>query len=417
MTTEPIRKVFFELLQFRRMAAAGSIRLAGLRHNRDLCPLLQRRCELVLTGLERHQSVVYDVQGPSDSGVDVMVRLNDGPSSLYIAFQVKADDEVQKGIYEKLKAQWVDAKSTYGERLLDYYILLAWNESQRKDQIRLVEQSFAGIPEVKVIEPGFAATFLLDVTPIQIAALTSGFLSAEDPLLTWARAATRDWTSRQATLFVELLARHLEGEAAPTLEQLRRASFVQEVYGSTQALFYYKGVVLPPGLVAPQEGLGEAIGDPFEHLDSDLDALGDDIVVTTDDRYQLGNTSDAVMALSYELKARHQVFGDRLREGLLQLLSPVAELTAMDIVHLILELEYSTDLGAEELVELIGGVLEINYPYLAESASDYGLGQFDPLLSSEWVTLAGRMVQEAGGVWEDGWEEDEDESDESDEIH
>lgn len=64
----------------------------------------------------------------------------------------------------------------------DYYIVLFWDPLTRATQIRSVEAAFAGIPEVKVIEPEYAATFLTGLKAAQIAALTSSILADDDPV-------------------------------------------------------------------------------------------------------------------------------------------------------------------------------------------------------------------------------------------
>lgn len=79
-----------------------------------------------------------------------------------------------------------------------------------------MEAAFAGIPEVKVIEPEYAATFLTGLKAAQIAALTSSILADDDPVLAEVRTMASEWTEGQLALFVEVLACHVEGASPPT---------------------------------------------------------------------------------------------------------------------------------------------------------------------------------------------------------
>src|SRR5205823_1545820 len=123
------------------------------RHNANLCPELQSRVEQTVGTVERYMTLTYDIQGLRDYGIDVLVRLSGKDDLGYIGFQVKADDECTKGVYEKLKAQYTDALNMYGDDLLDYFVALAWDQKARQDEIRLVEEAFQGIRGVHVVEP------------------------------------------------------------------------------------------------------------------------------------------------------------------------------------------------------------------------------------------------------------------------
>jgi hypothetical protein len=72
---EQVQLILFNLLQYRRALQDQARALATWRHNADLCPSVQWRCEQILATIERHRSVVYDTQGPGDAGTDVLIAL------------------------------------------------------------------------------------------------------------------------------------------------------------------------------------------------------------------------------------------------------------------------------------------------------------------------------------------------------
>jgi hypothetical protein len=270
--------------------------------------MLKRRSEQVLRSLQRQHSLVYDIQGPGDSGVDVLVRLHDGSDHRFIGFQVKSDVEApERDIYAKLKAQWVDASSRYGERMLDYYILLCWLPTTRIDKIRVVEAAFSGIPEVKVIEPEFATTYLVGLKATQIAALATSILADDDPVLADVRLMASRWTERQLALFVEVTARLVEAQPPASFDVLLLSSHLGEIYERTQPLFWSYGVTLPAGFNTP-DGLPTGAGDPWDNLSEDLDAL-DGEIVSDDDKFLLGEGQEAVLSLAYDARARFKSGG------------------------------------------------------------------------------------------------------------
>ncbi|HYD08883.1 MAG TPA: hypothetical protein VEA78_02170 [Acidimicrobiales bacterium] len=392
----PIRRVFFELLEQNRATLDDTVALSVLRHDRDLLPQLQRRCEQILKSLERHQTVVYDIQGFNDAGVDVVVVLDDGASNpSFIGFQVKSDVEADDHINQKLKTQWFDARSRYGERLVDYYILLAWNlkVEKRRRQLRSVAQTFATLDRTHIVEPQFAATFLLKLTTTQIAALAGAFLSEDDPLLVQARQMSAEWSARVLALYVEALARHLLGQAPMTAESLRSSQWVTDVYRSTQPFLYSKGISLPAGLLPPI-GLGREEGDLWEYLAEDLETLEDFLALNDRDEYCLPNDDIVSLALGYDLLARHAPSPLELRMGLAELLNPIANLSSEELTASLIDTLWYSDLGEDEQVEALGLLLQANAPSAAARAVDFDLDEFDPESATSWYELADCIYEE-----------------------
>jgi hypothetical protein len=318
--------------------------------------MLKRRCEQVLQSLQRQHSLVYDIQGPGDSGVDVLVRLQDKSDHRYLGFQIKSAVEAVKGVYEKLKAQWVDAKSRYGERMLDYYVILCWDPVTRADRIRAVEESFSGIPEVKVIEPELATTFLTGLKVTQIAALATSILADDDPVLAEVRLTAARWSERQLALFVEIAAHQVEGLSPPLIGDLQLSSHISEAYERTQPLFWSYGITLPAGFVIPDD-LPLGRGDPFDNLPDDLDALEDEIECQ-EDRCQLGSGQEAVLSFAYDARARFNLAGYELRAHLMELLTPTNGMSPVEkTAYLVESVPWLSE--AEE-IEVLAKLLEVN---------------------------------------------------------
>jgi len=304
---EQIQLVFFNLLQYKRAQPEQAKNLALLKHNDDLCPLIQERCEDILQSVERHRSLVYDTQGPRDAGIDVLMKLSYEENDKYIGFQIKSDVEVQKDLLKTLKAQWVDAYNRLGDQLVDYYIILAWNARERVAAIRSVAQTFGTLPNVHVSEPAFLWTFLYGLTDLQIEALVTAYLSEGDPLIRRARTSIAKLEPTQLGVLITLLEAHTNPEKSPpSLADLRNSSFLQKMCRRSSGMRYYDlkigtGTELPQWLIESPDA-----EDLWTRLAEDLDAIELWIDPAVSDRYSL-DTSEAevLLALAYEGKARY----------------------------------------------------------------------------------------------------------------
>ncbi len=281
MTFSDLQKTLFELLQYRRTGMERTEQFGLLKHNSDLCPRLHLQLEQFLRSVERHRSVAYDTQGPSDAGVDVLLRLSIGENTKIIGFQIKADYEAKPGIYEKLKAQHHDAVNRYGNSLIDYYVLLCWEMPRRADMVRQVEQAFVGTQHVAVIEPTYSWTFLFELGDSQIEALTTAFLAESDPIVREARLSVVDMSLTQRLIFLFVLEAHTAGrEQAVGLDALRSDARVMRAYATSNVLNLDIDVQLPLGTAIPRDfAAGEVDEIPSPR---DIDAL--DPIVTLDER-------------------------------------------------------------------------------------------------------------------------------------
>jgi hypothetical protein len=400
---EQVQLILFNLLQYKRALQEQARAIATWQHNADLCPSVQWQCEQILATTERHRSVVYDTQGPGDAGVDVLVVLDYQEETRYIGFQIKSDVEVSKDILKTLKAQWVDAQNRFDERLLDYYILLAWDPKLRAQAIRSVSQTFSKTRRVHVIEPAYLWTFLNSLSQFQIQALITAYLSDEDPLIQRAKTAVADLSPTQLALLTVFLEGHTNPDSPSiTLDNLYANSFLRQMYRQSSSARLY-GMNVRAGIELPSwlEQLATEDEDHWTQLAEDLDTLEPWVYQADDGRYELEATESlTLLSLAYEGRARYGHTQNELCSFLYQLLRTPMELaaanepwaTAVDVFLLV----YASDLPDTKLRMALAELLELNCPRLADEA---GPGEGDGAM--DWDSLASELLRRA-------WERTED---------
>jgi hypothetical protein len=395
---EQVQLILFNLLQYKRALQEQARALATWRHNADLCPNVQWQCEEILAIIERHRSVVYDTQGPGDAGTDVLIALDYKEETRYIGFQIKSDIEVSKDTLKTLKAQWVDAQNRFDERLLDYYILLAWDPKTRAQAIRLVSQTFSTMRRVHVIEPAYLWTFLNGLSRFQKQALITAYLSDEDPLIRRAKIAVADCSPTQLALLTVFLEAYTNPESPPmTLDNLYANSFLRQIYTQSSSARLY-GMNVRAGIELPS-WLGQLTiedEDSWTQLAEDLDALEPWVYQVDVGRYDLEVTeSMTLLSLAYEGRARYGHSQDELCGFLYQLLRTPTESdadesweTAVDLFLLV----YRSGLPDTKLPTALAELLQLNCPQLADEARDVEGGE-----TMDWDTLASDLLRRA---WE-----------------
>jgi hypothetical protein len=393
---EQVQLILFNLLQYKRALQEEARALATLQHNADLCPSVQWQCEQILATIERHRSVVYDTQGPGDAGTDVLIALDYKEETRYIGFQIKSDVEVSKDTLKTLKAQWVDAQNRFDERLLDYYILLAWDPKLRAQAIRLVSQTFSTTRRVHVIEPAYLWTFLNGLSQFQMQALITAYLSDEDPLIRRAKTAVADCSPTQLALLTVFLEAHTNPESPPmTLDNLYADSFLRQMYRQSNSARLY-GMNVRAGIELPSwlEQLTNEDEDSWTQLAEDLDALEPWVHQVDVGRYELEVTeSMTLLSLAYEGRARYDHSQDELCSFLYQLLRTPTEsaadeplATAVDVFLLV----YGSDLPAARLPTALAELLQLNCPKLADEAK-----HIEGSEAMDWDSFASDLLRRA----------------------
>ena len=210
--------------------------LARMKHNADLCPSVRDQVGLLLQRCERERRVIYDIQGPRDSGVDVVVRTEEEGQAgavSFIGFQIKADDEMTKGVARLLVDQHFDAVNAY--RPLDrYYILLCADPVKRRDTIREVTGMFARTEGVVVVTPAQVAAFLA-LSDANLASLTTQAVRSGDPLFETAADELDNLTPAQCGILLQAIANHLF-ERQSTVASLTTSSLTAALYENTPDL-------------------------------------------------------------------------------------------------------------------------------------------------------------------------------------
>lgn len=395
MAIETIQRVYFELLQARRARPETTEAFTLKRHNRDLCPELQRRAETVLGCVERHRSIVYDIQGPRDAGADVVVLVNDEQGDGHIVFQVKSDREATGSVYRDLQAQFTQAQNRFGASLRDFYIVLCWDQAARQAIVRQVEQDFTGVEKARVIEPAYAWTFLYELTATQIAALVRAYFVEDDPLLEDLRRGLSSYSEAQVALILTTCAAVVDHHPV-TLEELAQSSLVRDAYAVKDGLGLSEMYPLPLGTIIPRDlvTLSSAVT-----LVEDVDNLEDFLAI--DDRRHVSlnlEGMEALMAVAYEAKARFGHHSEQLVAYLFELVTAASADGSTDVerVMTIVDAIENANLDRAARHGVLSDLLAANFPDPGAVAARYGA----PLEGWTWSGLADALLR---GDFVDDW--------------
>jgi hypothetical protein len=167
----------------------------GLRHDADLVPKVTQQLRFLMEGFHRDTNVTYDIQGMSDEGSDVLLRLQSVSSVSFIGVQIKSHVELgEKGIVADLRNQLSRSEDRY-DPLLRWYIFLAADTSDAADRrtprrLSDIRAAFAKKRKVTIVDPVYSATFLC-LSKAQMDSLTTLTLRTGDPLVEDAAADLR----------------------------------------------------------------------------------------------------------------------------------------------------------------------------------------------------------------------------------
>lgn len=225
-----MRATIERLLWYKRASDIATADFSVLQHNRDLCPLLQRKIEDILQRYELHESLVYDIQGRRDEGTDVIVRVGESPEQSYLCFQVKADYELaEKDLLKTLRSQLVQTQNAY-HPLEHYYILLFADEIRRRDQLRDVRQAFVRQPGVSVVSPAFLHTFV-HLPDVKVDAYIKSLIGTDDIVYRQATEELSGLSPTQAAVIVFLLVgRFFSAVPGSTVSELTSSLLLQDWY-------------------------------------------------------------------------------------------------------------------------------------------------------------------------------------------
>jgi len=186
--------LFEDLLRLRRAAPEQTAGFVQLSHD-AVCAKVQAQIELMLDSFSKYQNISHVVQGPRDQGVDVLLRgsLPDEPEK-YVGIQVKSFKEIadkQSDLSKLLKAAYFDAKSTYGDQLTRYYILLCGDARVHKLRLGAIANEFSKEARCRVVHPREILAFI-EMPAETIYAFVDRHLSDEDFVRKQAREEVED---------------------------------------------------------------------------------------------------------------------------------------------------------------------------------------------------------------------------------
>ena len=225
-----LERLIFEMMQYYRSDIQSTQDFVKMKHNRHLCPALEKKCEDIIGALEKYHNVAYDIQGFRDMGTDVLIRVTEEEETRYICFQIKSEDDLsKKGFLKTLKSQLFDCESHF-QILSEYYILLCCDGRKNKEKIRLIKGEFAKKDRVFVIDPEFGLTFLR-LKRIHIDALIKGILGHEDIVIKEASSLVSGLTpTERGVVYYFTWAKIFEGKEHISFEELVDSLFLNKLY-------------------------------------------------------------------------------------------------------------------------------------------------------------------------------------------
>lgn len=228
--------VIEELLRYRESPQKFTKVFNKLKHNKHLCPAVERQTNRILDCFIKYHSIAYDVQGINDRGTDVVLRYyvhseSGDLDSRFTAFQVKSFDDLKSKDYLiTLKAQCFEAQKEYGDSLDQYYILICTDKSVHKNKIRQIKKAFASSKNVTVIDPIYMATFLR-LNPIRINSVVVTLLREDDIIYERASSDIEVFTPTEAAVYSAIV---LETTFSSRLKfpiaNIQENVFVKEIY-------------------------------------------------------------------------------------------------------------------------------------------------------------------------------------------
>ncbi len=230
---EFLSKIIDELLRYREGSIHSTETFRRLKHNKHLCPAVEKKLNTVIECFSKFHNIAYDVQGIHDRGTDVLLRDSEEESeeSNYIAFQIKSFDDLDSEDYLKqLKAQCFEALNEYGKELEQYYILLCTDKSAHENQIREIKKAFGASSAVTVIDPQYAITFLR-LNEIRITAIVDSVLRKDDFVYERAKKMIQDLTPTEVALTIAIVYESIiNPKTNLDMELIRNRKFIKEVY-------------------------------------------------------------------------------------------------------------------------------------------------------------------------------------------
>jgi hypothetical protein len=181
MAEDYLKKIIFYFMTASKTRPRDTTKFIKMEHNKHLCPKVEEQLNEILGYFLQYRSISYDIQGFRDAGTDVLLRYYVDGEPQFICFQIKSHDDLKQKDYMKvIKAQYLDSDTKY--KMVDYYLLLATDETSEKDKIRTIKSELAKVGKCTVIDPSYFL-FFLSIDNSQMGAVIKSYLHEGDILI------------------------------------------------------------------------------------------------------------------------------------------------------------------------------------------------------------------------------------------
>lgn len=227
--------VIDELLRYKEGSAKKTIIFKNIKHNNDLCPAVERQLRNILDSFLKYHRVVYDIQGLSDRGTDVILRIyennDDNKRQKFLAFQIKSYGDIQSNNYlVNLRTQYFKTLSNYQDNLENYYILLCTDINKHRNKIRQIKNEFVTFNNITIIDPTYMLNFL-KLNQMRINALIECILKEDDLVYEKAVKAIISNTPTEIALLLTIsLEVIITGKKIIDPEIIKDNLFMKEIY-------------------------------------------------------------------------------------------------------------------------------------------------------------------------------------------
>lgn len=214
-----------ELMRRRHYDDGDTRQFKTLKHNNDLCPHFDEKVKRVLSDYEKHRIDVYDIQGFSDRGNDILIGFSSDDGPRRVGLQIKSYDDFKawwgvKGSTEfmdKLRSQYAQATRAGG--VSTWYLVLCTDAVEHRDALRRVRAEFGDYDRVKIIDPVEALSFYR-MDDLEIDTAVTQKLCANDFVLLAATKSLDDLEFKAGPVALEFVCLGLAGETQVSDEKV-----------------------------------------------------------------------------------------------------------------------------------------------------------------------------------------------------
>ena len=226
--------VIDELVRFRASTHSATSYFRQAKHNRVLCPMLERQLHRIEDCFVKYRRAAYNVQGIHDQGTDIVFRYEEASESRYVSFQIKSYDDLANPRYLKdLKASRFEAGEEYQDNLECYYVFLCTDYARDSSKIAEVKKAFSKDSQVTVIAPEYALSFL-GMQQTRMAAIIDALLRSDDYVFQEASRLLAELSPTQIAVLLATAWTFVEHRSLlVTQREVCEISFVRNMYAET----------------------------------------------------------------------------------------------------------------------------------------------------------------------------------------